>query len=173
MRAKIVAAGNGSSWSKQMDLFMEMLLELGETPTDILGNAIYPAAGMVAHAIRRGIHNLPSLHREAGNLIAGVGRRQRQGFLDGLGISKMEHQKGGYNVKIGFAGYNDVRTAKFPNGQPNVLVARCVESGSSVINKTPFVRPAVRRVREQAVKEMEKSLDHSFAEIQKKYERGR
>lgn len=173
MRAKITAADNGSNWSSQMVLFMEMLLELGENPKDILGNAIYPAAGIVADEIRREINNLPDMDRVGGGMIRGVSKKQRKGLLKGLGISAMDTEKGTYNVKIGFAGYNDIVTAKWKAGQPNAMIARSVESGTSFLQKTPFVRVAVKKVQEKAVKEMENSLDKSFAEMQKKYERGR
>lgn len=169
MRTRITAAGSGSTWSAQMGLFMEMLLELGETPTDILGNAIYPAAGLVADEIRREIKHLPSREMIDG-MVFGVSKTQKRGLLNGLGISSIDRYNGTFDVKIGFAGYNDTVTDQWLRGQPNVLIARSLSSGTSWLIKIPFVRLAVRRVREQAVKEMEKSLDHSFAEIQKKYE---
>ena len=175
MKLKIAAADAGSEWSSKMTQFLEMLLEVKENPRKFIGTAIYPAAGLVADEIRSGIENLPSLRKvkEKDNKLWGVSRRQRKGLLEGLGISTIEVQRGFHNVKIGFDGYNEFVTQKWPNGQPNALIANTIEHGTSFMNKKPFIRPAVRRVREQAVKEMEKSLDHSFAEIQKKYERRR
>ena len=90
---------------------------------------------------------------------------QKQGLLDGLGIASMQEDAGFYNVKIGFDGYNRTRTEKYPQGQPNQLVARGVESGTSWKQKRPFVRPAVTRARKRAEQAMAETLDKEIQKI--------
>ena len=86
--------------------------------------------------------------------------------MDGLGFSPVNQDKKGFwNSQIGYEGYNDVKTEKFPQGQPNLLIARAVESGTSFRIKTPFVRPAVQKTRTQAVKAMEKVIDEASDNI--------
>lgn len=60
------------------------------------------------------------------------------------------------NVKLGFDGYNGMKTKKYPKGQPNVLLARSIESGSSIAKKRPFVAPAVRKTKKAAEETMAK-----------------
>ena len=67
---------------------------------------------------------------------------QKAGLLAGLGIAGHKATAFDVNTSIGFDGYNDVRTNKYPNGQPNQLVARIYENGTSYSAKMPFVRPA-------------------------------
>ena len=81
------------------------------------------------------------------------------------GIAKFETDNGNVQTSVGFNGYNDIKTKKYPNGQPNQLIARVIESGSSYMDKTPFVRPAVNKVRKKAQEAMEEVIDEEFRQI--------
>lgn len=84
---------------------------------------------------------------------------QKKDLLDSMGITPIRRDKRGFvHVKVGFDGYGSFPTKTYPDGVPNALLARSVESGSSVREKTPFVRPAVNATRKQAVDEMEKVI---------------
>ena len=87
---------------------------------------------------------------------------------EGFGITNMRHENGAWNVKIGFEGYNEVQTKTYPNGQPNALIARSVESGSSVRDKTPFIAPAVNACRKNAQTTMEVVIQKQIEAITKK-----
>lgn len=134
----------------------------------IAGQAIYAGAGIVADAIRQSIQALPAEPDIAGAISYAqktappITASAKQGLLDGLGVSPMQEDKGYINVKIGFDGYNDLKTKKYPKGQPNVMIARTLESGSSIAEKRPFVRPAVNRVRKQAEAKMAEVLDEGI-----------
>lgn len=69
------------------------------------------------------------------------------------------------NVKLGFDGYNEVKTRKYPKGQPNQLIARVTESGSPYMDKTPFMRMAVNATRKPALAEMQKVIDEESKKI--------
>ena len=71
----------------------------------------------------------------------------------------MENDNGYINTKIGFDGYNATKTKKYPNGQPNALIARSIESGTSKHQKTPFVRPAISKAKAKAEAAMAASVD--------------
>ena len=77
----------------------------------------------------------------------------------------MENDKGYWNVKLGFDGYNKVKTKTYPNGQPNAMIARATESGSSVREKTPFVRTAVSATQKQAVEIAKRVVDEEISKI--------
>lgn len=74
---------------------------------------------------------------------------------DSFGISPFETDETGVNTKLGFAGYDR-------KGVPNQLKARAIESGTSTMQKRPFMRPAIKACKahiEQTLKdETEKEL---------------
>lgn len=151
------------------DEYALKLDKLANSSGKIVKKAIYNAAALVTDAIRSNINALEEAPEYVGSQkkpIHGLTKRQKQGLLDGLGFSPVNQDKKGFwNSQIGYEGYNDVKTEKFPQGQPNLLIARAVESGTSFRIKTPFVRPAVQKTRTQAVKAMEKVIDEASDNI--------
>ena len=148
-----------------------MLSRLAQGADDIAGKAIYAGAEIVADAIRSNIQGLQAVPDEVGAIAyaekaqAPLTQSAKDGLLDGLGISRLQDDNGYYNVKIGFDGYNELETKKYPHGQPNVLIARSLESGSSIAPKRPFVRPAVNAVRKQAEARMAEIIDREIEKI--------
>lgn len=145
-----------------------MLSKLEDGSEEIIGKAVYAGAGIVADAIKSSIQSLPIVRgygTDSNPLPGGVTSAQKAGLIDGLGISRMQDDAGYLNVKIGFDGYNNTRTEKYPQGQPNQLVARGVESGTSWKQKKPFVRPAVTKSRKQAENTMAKIIDEELEKL--------
>ena len=145
-----------------------MISRLSKNAADIAGRAIYTGAGIVADEIKSGIQSLPVVrgYGTAENpLPGGVTQPQKQGLLNGLGIAPLQDDGGYLNVKIGFDGYNRTKTKDYPRGQPNQLVARGVESGTSWKQKHPFVRPAINRSRKRAEAAMAEALDKEIEKI--------
>ncbi len=126
-----------------------MISRLAKSTEDVAGRAIYAGADIVADAIRQNLSGLPER--------TGVTKR---GLKDGLGIAPMQNDAGYINVKIGFDGYN-------ANGVANVLMARIFESGTSKVQKHPFVRPAVNSSKARAEAEMARILDKEIKNIMK------
>ena len=142
-----------------------MLSRLEGATDDMIGRAVYAGAGIVADAVKQGIQSLPIVTgygTESNPLPGGVTSAQKAGLIDGFGISKLRDDNGYLNVKLGFDGYNRTRTEKYPQGQPNQLVARGVESGTSWKQKKPFIRPAVTRSRKPAEAEMKRVIDEEI-----------
>lgn len=133
------------------------------------GKAVYAAAGIVADEIRKNIKALPERSGFAApeNPVRGVTKAGKEGLLEGFGVSKMQETDGYLHVKLGFDGYNATKTKKYPQGQPNQLVARGVESGASWLQKTPFVRPAINKTKKTAVKKMQDVIDEEIEKIMK------
>lgn len=145
-------------------------LQAGATP--IMEKAVYAGAKIVADEIRKNLEALPAVDDKAGIIRwqqqkpGPLTKTAKRGLLDSLGISPIQQERNfSVNVKIGFDGYNELKTQAYPNGQPNVLVARGAESGSSSTVKTPFVRPAVAASKKEAEKEMSKVLDREMKKI--------
>ena len=147
-----------------------MISRLSKGVDDIAGKAIYAGAGIVADAIKENIKALPIVRgygTTENPLPGGVTAPQKAGLIDGLGISPMQSDAGYLNVKIGFDGYNATKTEKYPQGQPNQLVARGVESGTSWKKKSPFIRPAINASKQRAEDEMARILDEEIEKVMK------
>lgn len=144
-----------------LDEYLSKLGNLEFRAHEHVGKAIYYGADIVADSVKSAIDSIPS--KEGGHK-RGVTDYQRKGLKEGLGIAKMRNDNGMYNVKVGFDGYNGHPTKTFPKGQPNALIARALEKGTSFAPKTPFIDKAVRRVKAQAEEKMRKILEE---EIQK------
>ena len=156
---------------KGLKEYAEYLQRIGANSKEICGAGVYAMGEVVTDQIRANLDALPTV-TESEALAAyrkkqktGLTSAQKKGLQEGLGVSPMENDNGYWNVKVGFDGYNKVKTRKYPNGQPNVMIARATESGSSVREKMPFVRPAVSTSQRSAIEIAKKVIDE---EIKKK-----
>lgn len=131
---------------------------------EVCGRAIYGAAGIVADEIRSQLQSVATDEGYGTELEPAQGPKkvQKRGLYEGLGIASMQDDGGYLNVKIGFDGYNELRTARWPNGQPNQMVARSVERGTSWMKANPFVKKAVAASRARALDFMKSSVDKSI-----------
>ena len=122
-----------------LDEYLRQLERLQGSSDQAIGKAIYEGAGVVAKVCAAAIKALPVSNQYDSNGITSV---QKAGLIEGFGISHA--QTDGYyrNVKLGFDGYNGQKTAKYPNGQPNSMIARSINSGSSYRRKNPFMDKA-------------------------------
>lgn len=160
-------------WGKQLEHYASYVAELGSKTGEICGMAVEEMAGIVADNIRERIN---AMHAEPDTEGLAAWREKRKapitysekkGLQESLGISPEKVEKGFINRRVGFDDYNSVKTRKYPKGQPNVLIARAIESGSSVRDKQPFVRPAVNAARAEALKACEKVIDREIKKIMK------
>lgn len=143
-----------------IDNYIKALDQLTLRAEPQIKQAVYVGGGMVADAVRSAINDLPPRRGKFTEPpVSGVTKSQKQGLLDGLGISSMRNDGGFINVHIGFDGYNSTITDNWPRGVPNALVARSVESGTSWLKKHPFIAPAVRSVKTAAEMAMAAKFD--------------
>ena len=152
------------------DYIMKLSKLEAELKDQVLGAAIYGAAGIVADEIRKTLDQVPTDERfgTSDSPTSGPKKRQREGLAHSLGIASMQDDGTGYlHVKIGFDGYNDIRTKRWPTGQPNQMVARSVESGTTWMKKNPFVRKAVNASKQRAVAFMQHSTEKNIEDLMK------
>ena len=151
--------------------YEQQISRLGQNAQQMAGKAIYAGAEIIADAIRANIQRISAssdrtgLYAYAKQDPPPLTESAKKGLLDGLGIAPLQDDNGYMNVKVGFDGYNDLRTEKYPKGQPNVMIARSLESGSSIAPKRPFVRPAVTNSRKLAEAKMAEVLDAEMKKI--------
>lgn len=158
-----MSVGNGC------ENYIKQLTELELNTETVIGKAVYVGAGIVADAVRANIEGLPERAENTRGTekskVSGVTPAQKTGLLNGLGIAKMRKDGGYYNVKIGMDGYNSTHTKAFPNGQPNAMVARGLESGTSWLNSNKFITQAVNSSRTQAEEAMNQALEEEINKI--------
>lgn len=161
-----------ATWKfKGLETYERKLSQLSSRKTiaEMAGRVIHKGAGIVADAIREAITDLPVVdHRQHGSessKLRGVTSAQKKGLLDGFGITPMSEEDDTYNVKLGFDGYNSVKTAQNPDGQPNAMVARAVNSGTSIREKIPFVDQAAKKAKPIAEQAMGEEFDSILKEV--------
>ena len=151
-----------------IDEYVKQLNRLTDRSAECVGRAVYQGAGVIADEVKTRIENLPvnnNAHGAVGSTIRGVTQAQKRGLIDGFGITKIRSDGTFLNVKLGFAGYNTVKTKKYPQGQPNSIIARSVESGTSFRQKTPFIAPAVKAKKNECEQIMKKTLDDEIRKL--------
>lgn len=154
------------------DEIFNVLSEIETCVGDISKVALYDGAKVLADEIKSNLKALPTddpdrkLRNE--ERYAPLTTHEKEHLLKGFGISKIRgNSVEGHNVAVGFGGYGNFKTKKYPKGVPNQLLARSVESGSSVRQKHPFVRPAINKVRRRVVETMGKTIELEIKKITK------
>lgn len=153
---------------KGLDDYIARLGNLEFKAPDVCGMAIYQGAKIVADQIRANIEALPVAESKSTK----GGRRnptqaEKDGMLEGLGVAKKQTDGSFINVKIGMDGYNSDVTAKYPNGKPNAMIARSIESGTTFMNRIPFISHAVSSTKAAAESAMKDEVDKQIAKIMK------
>ena len=139
-------------------------LERIHAPREYIGEAIYDGAGIVADAVKAQINGLP-VHKQylpPDGKSRGITSQQKRGLQEGFGISKMQKDGDFYNVKLGFEGYNGQKTKKYPQGQPNSVIARSVCAGTSFRAANDFVGRGTRSAKAQAEQAMKNKFEEAL-----------
>lgn len=157
---------------KGLNNYIAYLQKLNLVTDEVIGEAVYEMAKVVADKVRANIQALDAAPKGKTTyyvtetmIKSQLSEEQKKGLLEGFGVSPLQDDKGYKNVKLGFDGYNSIKTKKYPKGQPNALIARVTESGSGYREKTPFMRPAVEATRRQAVKVAQATIDEKIQAI--------
>lgn len=158
---------------KGLEEFEKTLTHLGADINKITDKALYEGAGIMADEVKNRIEAMSAVD-ERTNIIAyykgekqRLSKNQKQGLLKGLGIAPFVYTPNYKDTKIGFDGYNDIKTKKYPNGQPNQLIARVLESGSSYMDKKPFMRIALTKGKKRVEDKMKEIIENEINKITK------
>lgn len=142
-----------------IDELISKLESVAEDSENICRRAVYKGAAVLADEIRKGLVTMPTQEFvRKGEMRKGIRERYKQDVIDGFGISPIETSGGKTTVSVGFHGYGSYPTDTYPNGIPNQLLMRAVESGTSFMVKHPIVRPAINRARSKCKEAMELSI---------------
>lgn len=146
-----------------LEEFGRVIQTLDRETEGVLKMAVYDGAHVVFEEVKRQIQALPvaddkSKHRD-------ITPAQKAGLISGLYGSKIQTRDGGVYEFISFTGYNSVRTKKHPNGQPNILIARSVESGATYMNKRPFINKAKNASKSKALDVIKQTFEREMKKI--------
>lgn len=152
-----------------MDEFIDLCIKTDRTLTSVIGNSIYPAGKHMGNAIKRSILDIEvddGSHHEK-RLMKGPSSKQYKGLIESFGIAKMHAGNNGYNVKCGFDGYNSIVTEKYPKGQPNAMIARAVNKGTSFMVAQPFMDNTVAKESARTVEIIKENFEKRMEKIWK------
>ena len=85
--------------------------------------------------------------------------------MEGLGVARMKDDGGVISTRVDFDGYNRMKSKKYPNGHPNSMIARAINSGTSKRPKNPFMKRAASKAKAKANAAMGARLDADIDEI--------
>lgn len=131
----------------ELDLLGRDLRAVGRRADGVAKRALFQGARVAADALRQSVD---SLERVTDAQVINSWKKgvptvlsvsQKNGLRDSLGISPFKTKDGAVRTSVGFSGYNDIKTKRWPNGQPNIMVAASCEHGSSAMLEQPFIRP--------------------------------
>lgn len=156
--------------STTMEEFINLCQVTDKRLKSVIGRSIHPAAKYMANKIKESIGTIPvDDSRSHKKRRQGLTTAQIEGLKESMGIARIRENVTGWNVKVGFDGYNTRLTSKkYPKGQPNAMIARSINSGTSFMVKYPFMDNTVRaneqvtveKIEEQFSKELEKVWDY-------------
>ena len=158
---------------KGIDAYADRLGILFKDTQKIITKAVYKGTDVVADEIKKGLQEIPIQEGPNGmppigtkeEPLTGVSRRQKGDLIESFGLAPMQNEKGYINTKAGFDGYGSIQTKKYPQGTPNAMLMRSVESGASFRKKHPVIRPAVKKIRKKAEEIMEQTVNEELKKI--------
>ncbi|MBQ9325172.1 MAG: hypothetical protein IJ246_05320 [Clostridia bacterium] len=132
------------------------LQELGEAAHEIMGAAVYEGARVVADGVKQALGTIPI---DDGYKPNGVPRKSAtqdeiNDLRSAVGIARFDSTGGKVSTAVGFDGYSSHKTKKYPGGVPLPMIARSIESGSSVRQKHPFMRRTANNLKGAAQEAM-------------------
>lgn len=154
-----------------LDEYVKELNDIQAHTKEYCGIAIYHGADVVADSVKAAIRALPTDNSsyKKGGMKSGPTSAQKNGMISGFGIAKMRQDGTLYNVKLGFDGYNNVKTKAWPKGQPNSMIARSVESGTSFMRANRFMSKAVSRSKSACEQVMKTTFETYLTNLMHKY----
>jgi hypothetical protein len=154
-----------------LDDYAKRLEQLGSVRSTnrVIKSAIYDGAAVVADAMKDEASTIPvvpeNAHGDPAHQLNGATAAQIRGLQEGLGVARMLSDGNGWNTKVSFDGYNSTKTAKYPGGQPNAMIAASIEAGTSFRRKNPFITRAIRKAKASAEAAMAATADEVINQI--------
>ena len=147
--------------------YTEQLNQLEADAHPIIRQCIFEGAAIMADAIKDAIDTIPTrsnkIYGSTTNMLNGLTGKQKAGLKMSFGILPMSDRNNQQSVKLGFDGYNDVETDQYPQGQPNQLIARAIESGTYFLQPCHFMSKAINANKSAVEERMSQVCDEELA----------
>ena len=146
----------------------EQLSRLGEDAGKVASQGLYEGAGIMAEEIRSGaesIQTAPFHYTVFGTRLPSP--EEKAAVLEaGVGIAKFDRNGSEVNTSVGYrnAGYAQVNGKTKPIPQ----IVNAINSGTSFMQKQPFVRKAATSGAKKAGEAITRTIEQKFNEIMKK-----
>jgi len=150
----------------RVEAFINLCIFTDKELSNIIKRSIFKGGKLMGNAVGRAVASLPvddSDHHHGRR--KSITSRQKLGLIKSYGIARVRETRYGWNVKLGFDGYNDIITPKYPKGQPNAMIARALNSGTSFMEKYPFMDSTVNANKDATVDAIEKEFDKRVDKI--------
>lgn len=151
-----------------LDDVFAMLKSIGGDIESVQKQAVYAGMAVIRDEVVRQIEALPEqrgylpkdkLPRDV------ITPREKEQLLKHIGIAQMDNKDGTVSTQISFDGYTNIVTKKYKKGLPAILVARSINSGSSVRSKHPFMRNARAASKAKALAAAEEAARNALAKL--------
>ena len=153
--------------SDGIDNYIRQLQNCADKTENIIERSAWEGARVVMDAVKAEANGIPTHGSTKGStdIVNGLTPTQKAGVIASLGIARFRQDGNFLNVKIGSDGYNTIYTEKYRQGQPNAMLIRALESGTSFRNPYPFVSRAVSKTRGKSIEAMRKQCDEEIKKI--------
>ncbi len=134
---------------------------------EIIEKALKAGADLLADNLRDEMDSIPvdENYVKNGEMKSGIKQIQKKGLQDSFGVTPIGARDGVYDVHLGWDGYNGIQSNRWPQGQPNPMIARSVNSGTSFLRAYPFIDRARRKYAKEAEKVMEETIAEEIGKI--------
>ena len=151
-----------------MEEISETLTRLADKAPSVAAQALYDGAGIMAEEIRRGAESIRTEpFRYANNGATRLPSPEEKEIVTGAGAGIAKFDKNGteVNTSVGYraSGYADLNGKK----KPVPLIVNAINSGTSFMNKQPFIRKAANSGSPKAMAAMKAKIESAFEEITK------
>ena len=139
---------------KGLDEYIMKLEKLTSETDEVMKKALYKGAGIIADSVKGAIASVPvdDEYVRKGEMQKGIRSEEKAILPSGFGIAPFRNSGDAIETSIGFSG-------------EAARIARKVESGTSYMQKHPFIRRAANRSRASAEAAMEKVFDEEINKI--------
>lgn len=147
---------------------LKMLESIERNTDEILEDVLREGAMIAADEMRSQISKLrTSDEYEGGNGKRYAKKSDVQGLLDSLGFAPVRFNNTVVDSNVGFDGYNNNKTKKYPKGHANRMVANAINRGTSFMIAQPFINRTKKAAEAKCNQEMQKKLDEEIQKLTK------
>ena len=146
----------------------ELLDKMDKAAPGVAAQALYDGAGLMADEIRRGAESIktaPFRYANGGETRLPSPEEKEIVVAAGAGIAKFDKNGTEVNTSVGYraSGYADLKGKK----KPIPLIVNSINSGTSFMQKQPFVRKAASSGAPKAMAAMKAKIEEAFEAITK------